>query len=146
MAERILARSQNYVISHEYEEVFLHGVGQEPIIISDFYGDPECALIDWDERWCIVAGCGLILYYLHAPFQPYQYDTATTQWVEWGRTPSDVLWVEAIYKVDRDYVRFVVDPYGEKAGIYQLCVPDRGIVRLIPPSDDGAEIPAITYP
>jgi hypothetical protein len=133
MAERILARSQRYVISHEYEVAFLHGVGSKAVIIGDFYGDPACAVIDYAERWCIIAGCGLILYYLNAPFQPYGYDSSTAQWVEWGRAKPDVLWVEAIYQVDADYVRFVVDPYDEKAGIYQLCIPDQRIVRLVPP-------------
>ncbi|MBA3470728.1 MAG: hypothetical protein H0T53_13915, partial [Herpetosiphonaceae bacterium] len=117
----VLARSQRYVITYEFEIALLSGVGWRgmgwrPVNIGDFYGNPFCALIDSAERWCIVGGCGLILYYLHAPFQPYSYHTDTPQWVEWFRSPPDVLWIDNVYQVDPDTVRFVVDPYSSGAG------------------------------
>ena len=140
MTERVLARSQQYVISHEYEVVFLHGAGQQPIIIGDFYGDPDCAVIDYAERWCIVAGCGLILYYLHDPFQPYAYDTVSDQWVELFSSPPDHLWIEALYQTGANTVRLVVDIYSPQAGIYELSLSDLTLKQLFsnpPLPEDG---------
>ena len=83
-----LAESSKYKIEYEYETVFLiHSAGQT--VIGDFYGDPVAAVIDNDERWCAIVGCGLILYYLIPPFKPYEYDCMTKQWVEFHRIPPD---------------------------------------------------------
>jgi hypothetical protein len=140
MADRILARSQRYVISHEYEVVFLEREGRKDVIIGDFYGDPECAIIDRDERWCLMAGCGLIMYQLRAPFQPYTYDTVSDQWVELFRSPPDCLWIEALYQTGKDTVRLVVDVYSQQAGIYELSLGNLTLTQLFsnpPLPEDG---------
>jgi hypothetical protein len=142
MMGTILARSQRYVITAEYEEVYLVGAKQWRTLIGDFYGDPVCALIDQAEQWCLVGGTGLILYYFHAPFQPYTYNTVTAQWHEWFREPPTNLNVEMVYQVDPDTVRFVVDPYADTAGIYELSISQQRIIRLFPPrhDEDGNQI------
>ena len=66
---RILARSNRYCVSHEYETVSLEPSGGLPQLanpdlplnyspklfqgctIGDFYGGPQAAIIDWNEKW-----------------------------------------------------------------------------------------------
>jgi hypothetical protein len=114
-----LAESSKYKIEYEYETVFLiHSAGQT--VIGDFYGDPVAAVIDNDERWCAIVGCGLILYYLKPPFKPYEYDCKTEQWIEFYRTPPDDWWIEDISQKDKNEIEFVVDPASDKAGTYRF--------------------------
>lgn len=114
-----LAESVKYKIEYEYETVFLlHPAGQT--VIGDFYGDPVAAIIDKDERWCAIVGCGLILYYLKPPFKPYEYDCKTKQWVEFHRTPPDNWWIDNVNQKDKNEIEFVVDPANDIAGTYRL--------------------------
>ncbi|OBV41122.1 hypothetical protein [Janthinobacterium psychrotolerans] len=61
MSTQILAQSGRYRIEHEYESASVVVPGGARMVIGAFYGDPAAALIDADERWCAVAGEGLIV-------------------------------------------------------------------------------------
>ena len=91
-----LATSNNYSIEHEYEIVYLVKNDGQKIIIGDFYGDPNVAIIDSSEKWCAIGGCGLIVYWLKAPFDEYRYDTDSSQYFEFARNKPDILWVEKL--------------------------------------------------
>jgi hypothetical protein len=131
MAQRILAQSKNYRITSEYETVWLKSINDTQIVIGDFYGDPENAVIDVKERWCIVFGAGLIVYYLRKPFQPYQHNCATNQWKEIFRKPDDARFIETVYQVGDNQVRFVADLNDEYAGVYELTLKDLSIQKLL---------------
>ncbi len=136
--ERVLARSEHYAVSHEFEVVFLDRPSGPRVVIGDFYGDPIAAVIDCRERWVAAVGCGIILYRLREPFTPYEYDKKTKQWWEALRGPEDVWWIKAVYQVEDDNaVRFVVDRGDKHAGVYQLDVDPLSISRVIP-RDNGA--------
>lgn len=135
--EHLLAKSRHYTISHEFETVLLERPGGARLVIGDFYGDPESAIIDWNEKWAIVVGCGLILYRLREPFLPYESNKTTEQWWEAHRLPPDVWWIEHVYQVIDDTVRFVVDPESATAGVYELNVASLSVVRLIPRDKDA---------
>ena len=61
MSTRELARSRRYVVEHEYESASVTGADGIRVAIGEFYGDPAVALIDVAERWCAVAGQGVIV-------------------------------------------------------------------------------------
>ncbi|MBQ9696703.1 MAG: hypothetical protein IJV58_09795 [Oscillospiraceae bacterium] len=83
MNERILAESEQYRIEAEYESVLLTvKESGRTVCIGDFYGDPAGALLDADGRFAVLYGCGVIVYFLHHPYAPYQYDTLHPQWFE----------------------------------------------------------------
>lgn len=133
--ERVLCRSEHYIIHHEYEEATLTStINESQLAIGDFYGNPSCAYISPDEKYCIVGGCGFIIYWLEEPFLPYQYDKKTKQWQEYFRHPDDTLWIEAIYEGDfEDEIRMVVDPLDKiKGGIYSFNMKTREMVRILP--------------
>ena len=65
-----MAESNNYLILNEYEKVFLKlKATSQLILIGEFYGDPDVALISDDETYCAVGGEGVIIYYLRDPFE-----------------------------------------------------------------------------
>ncbi|HUT87936.1 MAG TPA: hypothetical protein VMY37_00425 [Thermoguttaceae bacterium] len=130
--EGILARSEHYTVSHEYEVVLLDRPSGPQVVIGDFYGDPAAAIIDAHEKWAIVVGCGIVLYWLRKPFTPYEYDKKTNQWWEAHRSPPDEWWIETVYQVAGNTVRFVVDPAAAVAGVYELDVESLSIVKVIP--------------
>ena len=80
---KTLARSENYIVESEFETVFLTDLRNgRKTIIGDFYGDADGAMIDIKERFAIVFGCGVIIYYLREPFEEYRYNTVCEQWKE----------------------------------------------------------------
>ena len=102
----ILAESENYVVMHEYERVILKDKRTaKTVIIGDFYGDPEVAVISRDEKYCVMGGCGVIMYYFTEPFEDYQYNVQSAQWKEWGReNPESIAWVTNISCVDDEQI------------------------------------------
>ena len=94
-----LTESIHYEIYGEYELVILKiKYSTREVIIGDFYGDVEKVIISPDEQYCIMAGCGIIVYSLKEPFEQYEYEKNTNQWKEWCRD-GDV-WVEDIVLED----------------------------------------------
>jgi len=73
MIENLLAESAHFKIIGEFEIVKLKRWGKRTTIIGDFYGDPSGALIDQQEKWCLMYGAGIIIYFLRPPFQEYSY-------------------------------------------------------------------------
>ena len=97
-ATKLLAQSRQYRITSENEAVYLTLPSGQVVCMGDFYGDPRAALIPWHEEWCIVVGCGLLVYYLHAPFAANTSSIATPQWTELFRTAHQEWWFEAVYQ------------------------------------------------
>lgn len=92
----VLAESRNYIVFYEFESVILKiKKSKKEILIGDFYGEPQMALISEKEDFCAVCGCGIIIYYLHTPFIEYEYNKKTNQWKEWGRN-NKIIWIESI--------------------------------------------------
>lgn len=107
---QILAESKLYKVFNEYETVILQiKESQQQIQIGDFYGDPQMALISKDEQFCAMCGCGIIIYYLHKPFEDYEYQKETAQWKEWGRIKGDEIWVEGIKCIDDKTIEIEIE-------------------------------------
>ncbi len=99
----LLTESKHYKVYYEYENVILEiKESQKRILIGDFYGNPQMAVISDDEKFCVMCGCGIIVYYLKEPFKEYEYHVQTEQWREWrewGRNGEE-MWVEGIESVN----------------------------------------------
>ena len=102
----ILAESEHFFIRREYEEAILFRKADSKRItcVGDFYGDPEDAYIDAQEKYCIIVGCGIVKYYLVEPFEEYRYDTYTLQWIETGRKKDSIEWCDCIEQVTESYL------------------------------------------
>jgi len=71
-------------------------------LFGDFYGDPECAIISRGEKYLIMAGCGLIIYYLQEPFEQYLYDKSSTQYFYFFNEPSNIWSINGLRQEDID--------------------------------------------
>lgn len=128
----LLAQSENYEVSHEYEVVLLTRLSSsnQSVEIGDFYGDPQAAIIDEEERFVIMVGCGMIIYNLAEPFEPYRYDLQNSQWRELLREPKNPWWIEGIIQAENNTFHFTVDPNSDKAGTYAVIFPNLAIQKL----------------
>jgi hypothetical protein len=117
-----LTHSKNFRIYHEYEVVFLIRPNGQGVVIGDFYGDPTCAMISSDENWCAIGGAGLIIYHLKNPFEPYQYDRQTSQWIEFGRNSDNIWRIESLNEISETQLIFATDPYGKCPGTYSFSI------------------------
>ena len=102
---QLLAESKNYLVEHEYETVLPSPRSGGKVVIGEFYGDPDVAIIDQEEKWCAIGGCGLIVYWLEQPFAEYHYRTHSPQYFEMNRYPPDVWWVEEIDQVGANQIK-----------------------------------------
>lgn len=131
--QKILVESYTYKILHEYETVYLlfKNTGKI-VIIGDFYGDPEMAFISNDESYCVVGGCGLVIYYLKEPFHEFEYNNNCEQWKEFFRNPDDIWWIEDISEGSNSKtVKFTVDSDDERrTGTYEMDVFTFDVKRL----------------
>ena len=84
MTQQELARSAQYLVQHEYEHARVTRADGRQASLGEFYGDPAVALIDAQEKWCAVAGEGLVLCRLEQPFG---------QCVEYFRQPGETVWI-----------------------------------------------------
>ncbi len=96
----LLAENQRIKIIGEYEKALLINKKDETkIVIGDFYGDPQVAIIDKNEKFCVIGGCGIIIYYLISPYESYSYEKQTIQWKEMFRDGEEA-WIEDIRQID----------------------------------------------
>lgn len=123
----LLAQSRHFKVLHEFETVYLELESGERIVIGDFYGNPSGALIDWAEKWCLVYGKHLLLYYLKPPFSPFAWGSATEQY----QVLFERWWFESAYQTGDDVVRLVADVYGARAGLYELEITSLNIRQLL---------------
>jgi hypothetical protein len=130
----ILTESNNYIVSYEYETVFLKFKDKDKeIVIGDFYGDPQTAFISNDESYCVIGGCGLIVYYLQEPFNKFQYNKKTKQLVEIFREPENIWWISNVEKGScTECINFIIDPIDDedKAGTYELNINTLQVNKL----------------
>lgn len=60
----LMARSSNYIIYNEYEDAYLKNVNTKEVTkLGDYYGDPQIALIDSEEKFCVIAGYDSVCIY-----------------------------------------------------------------------------------
>jgi hypothetical protein len=116
--------SQNYSVVISHETVLLERPDvSEPLVIGNFYGNMHDAVIDPEERWCVMVGCGVIVYRLGPPWKAYtgpewpppeladRYSTFTSddsgQWWQCGNISRPTLWLSTVKYLDSD--RFQVE-------------------------------------
>jgi hypothetical protein len=106
----ILAESEHFTVFNEYEEVYLDFKSRNrQIYIGDFYGGPHAARISNNERFCVMIGCGIIIYYFQEPFEEYAYNATTHQWKELFREKDQECWVNSVEIIDESHILFEND-------------------------------------
>lgn len=106
---RILDESPNYVLAHEFEQVFIFDryTGKE-IPAGDHYGNPECGVIAPDESWFATAGEGIVVYSFKDGLREY------------FRPPKKTIFITAMRFEAPDRLRFLIDPWSDEASVWWL--------------------------
>ncbi len=107
-----IAESDNYEILYEYEKVFLKFKNLDKLIlIGEFYGDPNTAIISKNEDFCTIGGEGIIVYYLNEPYLEYnKNDKKSKQWIEWGRNDDGpTVWIDCIEQIDSNKIKLILE-------------------------------------
>ncbi len=132
--ERVLSQNDNYIITHEFEVVSLIIIKtKREVVIGDFYGDPTSAFISNDESYCVVGGCGIVIYYLREPFTEYEYNMVSEQWKEVFRNLEDIWWIDNISQGScTNKFKFYVDAYDNSlhAGTYEMDANTLKFIKL----------------
>jgi len=127
----ILAESKNIIAINEYEKVFLNFKNSNKrVYIGDFYGNPQVAVISKDESFCVMAGCGLIIYYIKEPFEEFSYNELTSQWKELFREEGKEWWIEDVAVIDNSTIIFTVEEDSENGGRYKLNIDDMKLIKF----------------
>ncbi len=88
--ERTLAESKHFRITHEYEQAFvINKTDGMRRAVCRFYGDPHTALIDRDERFAVICGCGILVY-----------DLAGGRAYSFGFEKGSEIWTETVTQND----------------------------------------------
>ena len=93
-------------LENEFEATFLTDKKSgQTLMEDDFYGDPNCGLIDKDNKWAIVAGEHL------------------TIWTpkKWTRINDEELkWVHSIRIKNSETVEILTDPWNDNSAIWEI--------------------------
>lgn len=123
---RVLAESEHYKVTSQFEEVTLHFKGRiwkKPICLGDFYGEPDCCIISGNEQYLVVAGCGLLVYRLVAPFDEYGSAADPYQYAEFFKEPPHPWDISGLHQAESDadwnYFRFVAE-HDEGKFVYRM--------------------------
>lgn len=89
----ILAQSENYIISNEFEIAYLINRKSNKVIssVAEMYGDPIDACISKDEKLCVIIGCGAVIYLIEQPFLNYALNCYSKQWIDIADIWFDVI-------------------------------------------------------
>ncbi len=116
---KVLVETDKLRIGHEFEEAWL--IDKETcqtLMRGDFYGDPECTLIDSNNLWALIGGEHL------------------TVWRngQAGRI-ANVKWVHSLRKKGEAEVEILTDPWSEAPASWEMDMAT-GFVRKVRDFDD----------
>lgn len=120
---KVLAASEHLVLYGLWEAAYVW-TGTAHLYVGDQYGDPQCGLIDWNERWCLTGGgSGLIVCPLAGwPAYAGEVDLSAT-WRQVRRfADGQEVWPVHMAQVEETTVRFVQDLCTDAVGIYDLDI------------------------
>ncbi|WP_459212045.1 hypothetical protein [Aquimarina rhabdastrellae] len=112
----VLYETNQLRLEHEFEYTYLINKSNNHILMEDdFYGEPQCCLIDNNNTWAIVAGIHLTLW---TPNSTQKYYTDTFKWIH------------AIRLKNNYTVEILIDPWSSYASIWELCLPTKKLSKI----------------
>ncbi|GGQ95471.1 hypothetical protein [Deinococcus ruber] len=121
-----LAQQGKYSVWGDFEYISIKYIDGRIWQIGSMYGDPQAALITWDERYAVIIGCGVMICDLQR-FGERVRDSLTWEKspvVHLMADPENIWWFSAVEQVLQDDVRselrIATDLKDEHVGIYSL--------------------------
>ena len=123
---RILSESENFILGHDYESVFLkdkrNGNNHD---LGSHYGEPELGLIAPDESWFITVGEG-VLY--------FDFERGLHDFLQKGFNDhlgnNSCAFVHSARIESNDSVRILTDPWSEYASTWLLSISSLNIEKI----------------
>lgn len=123
---RILFENEKYKLYSSYESVYLKNKNtnspDEDLFITYIYGDPDSALISFNNEFIAIAGCGISIYFL-----------SSSIFYELGTEAENTLWTEGIYQSaddDQYCIRFSAYTSENLLRIHRLDVKKQEVTVL----------------
>lgn len=102
----ILFETETLRLTHEYESVFLIEKTTGKILFEDnFYGDPNCGLVDKEGKWAIIAGEHLTIW---TPKRISRLDN------------SEIHWIHSVRIKNSEIVEILTDPWKKNSAIWEI--------------------------
>ncbi len=112
----VLYETDKLILDNKYESAFLRDIITGEILLEeDFYGDPQCGLIDDENRWAIIAGDHVTL---------------------WTSTSTKTIQIEGMKGVHalrlkkQGTVEILIDPWSDNASIWELNIEAFEITKI----------------
>ncbi|WP_461791425.1 hypothetical protein [Pedobacter sp.] len=97
-----------YLVGHIFETTYLIDKTNEySIILGDSYGDPSCALIDKDNKWCLVGGSTLILW---TPDNTVEIKD------------DNLYWASKLRQTDTNKAHILIDRWANNSSIWEIDI------------------------
>ena len=116
---KVLAETENLTVVHfQGYASLLFKTAEKELCLKDFSGKPRCALIDPNEKWCLVGGDHLLL---------------------WKKNP---IWKDSVTRVGGlhqvydmriaggNTVAILTDPLAEDSAVWQLSIESKTLVKV----------------
>lgn len=114
---KIISETNELRLEHEWELTFLVQKSNNQILLEDdFYGDPECGLIDKESKWVIVAGTHLTLW---TPNSEKRFQTEQFRDIYSIRLKKEGI------------VEILTDPWAEFSAIWELDIKNKKLKKVL---------------
>ena len=113
---KTLYETDQLILEYLYEDARLREKSSNDILLEDmFYGDPDCGLIDIDNKWAIVAGEHLTIW------TPKKSKEITHDRLEW---------VCDLRVKDFETVEILIDPWADESSVWEINIHTFEIKRI----------------
>ncbi|PHS03190.1 MAG: hypothetical protein COA88_15975 [Kordia sp.] len=112
---KILHETEKLKLEFEYELAHLIEKSSGRILFKDnFYGDPNCGIIDSENKWAIIGGIHLTLW---TPSETKKYRNESFERIHSLRIK------------DKETVEILTDPWSEKSSVWELNVNNSKLIK-----------------
>ncbi|ULH16351.1 hypothetical protein MF271_07095 [Deinococcus sp. KNUC1210] len=120
------ARRGNYSVWGDFENISIKHIDGRIWQVGSMYGDPQAALVTWNERYAVIVGCGIVICDLQ------RFGERVRGGRSWEQTPvlhllsepEDIWWFSATEQVLQDdefiELRLATNLTDDHVGIYSL--------------------------
>ena len=116
---RKLYETSKLTVGHSYEYAYLTKRSifnfKKTTMIGWFIYDPTCALISYDNSWCLVGGDRLLLW---TPKQTFEIDD------------DNLKSIEAFRQIDLYTVHILIDPWADNSAIWEFNIQTKQRKKL----------------
>jgi hypothetical protein len=125
----MILATAHFVIVHDGCDVGLCLPDRDPLTIGTHYVEPRAFGVARNGLWFASGECGVVIYNLRDPYEPFSSGVESDQWWEIGRDEDDPWPVDRLRVVGNDRLRIDVDRASRHGGVYDVNVSQRVVRR-----------------